>query len=245
MGKLHELLAVEVDLQGSKNRILQETEKGFREGRLFEGLQKVYEPLEEGGDKFPSENVPLTTTVAERLEYTMPFFVKAVDATVSKENTNTQAKADIILDATVVARDIPAPALLALEARLKELRAVLEVIPTLDIAKVWDKDQTRSNVFRTSPQETFKTAKLIEFLQVAAATKEHPAQIKEKTQDKRVGRWETTYFSGAITSIEKSAILARCDDLLQAVKKARQRANCQEVTELKIGKILVDHIFQS
>ncbi|MGK0291189.1 MAG: hypothetical protein ACI86H_002656 [bacterium] len=41
---------------------------------------------------------------------------------------------------------------------------------------------------------------------------------------------------------EKKVMMFRLDKLSQAVKKARQKANCQEVVDTNIGKVLADFI---
>ena len=52
----------------------------------------------------------------------------------------------------------------------------------------------------------------------------------------------TTTWSGMISSAQKSAILGRMDKLIRATKKARQRANTQEVVKVTISKKLIDFL---
>ena len=242
MAKLHELLAVENDLKGQKDRILNETIATFEKRKAhFQGSTKTYTPLEEGGETFPPEEEQMVTTVPERIAYTKQFLVRYMDAVVSKECTNSQAKATIEIEGLKV-EDVPAQALLNLEGRLKEIRRVIETIPTLDMKIKWQSDDTQENVWRSESKKSFRTQKRVKHNVVVPATEHHPAQVATDTIDERVGEWETIQFSGAIASIKKADYLRKCDKLLTAVKKARQRANCQEVKPMMLGNMLFDYI---
>ena len=76
------------------------------------------------------------------------------------------------------------------------------------------------------------------------ATEKHPAQIDQWTEDKVVGKFTTKLFSGKMTPIDKSQILARLDKVIAEVKKARMRANQEEAKESKIAKQLFDYILR-
>ena len=45
-----------------------------------------------------------------------------------------------------------------------------------------------------------------------------------------------------ITPTRKAELIERVDNLLRAVKKARQRANSTEVKDIHIGKVLMGYI---
>ena len=62
------------------------------------------------------------------------------------------------------------------------------------------------------------------------------------TEDVPVGTWKITNYSGLVSPAEKSSMLKRIDLLLEAVKKARSRANDTAVEGLKIGKALFKYI---
>ena len=108
----------------------------------------------------------------------------------------------------------------------------------------WELDEQKGKgVFIASnPVEKMRTAKTFVHKVLYEATKEHPAQIEKWEEMKNVGKYTVTHWSGMVTPLEKSVILGRLDTLIRAVKKARQRANCQEVQKLSIGKVLFDFI---
>ena len=242
MGKLHELLAVEPDLTGQANKVLAETLHVFSKGEFVQGMKKKHEVIVEGEDDFEPEAKEMVTTVPDRLKYTLESQARLIDASVSKEVTNTEAAADIIIDGAVVI-NLPATALLNLENKFKALREVVEKAPTLDAATKWIPEATQKNVFR-SPEETkYRTRKIEDYRVIVPPTDKHPAQIAQTTVDRRVGKWITVYFSGAISSVQKSKWLAGLDKVLMAVKQARQRANCAEVKETKVAQLLFAKAF--
>jgi hypothetical protein len=243
--QLHQLLAVEPDKKGQANKIFQETEAFFKkrpEG--FEGLIKIYTPNDDGGDQLEPETKNLITTVPERLKYNAKALTEAIDAHVSKEETN--ARGDVRAGLSVgseVFGELSATTLLALEGHLTRLRQLYNEIPTLDGTRVWKKDENElPGVWKTDPEVRFRSIKEPKAITLAEATKEHPAQVNLVNVDKQVGRWETTYRSGRISSAQKSNLLERIDVLLVSVKKARSRANQAEVLQMKIGKKIFDYI---
>lgn len=74
-------------------------------------------------------------------------------------------------------------------------------------------------------------------------TDKYPPQVQLITEDIPVGNYSINYFSGMISPWEKSQLIHRVDQVLEAIKKARARANDTEVTgTLKIGKRLFKYI---
>ena len=243
MGKLHEVLAVEGGLKTTTDKILRECTETFNKKQgHFLGQYRHYEKVREDSIDYLPEEKELVETVWDKIDYVNEHLVRSLDATYQKEITNKKAKADIVIDGNTIAKDIPATYLLGLESRLNEIRSVYLSIPTLDPGKSWAKDAERKNTYVSKEVESLKTEKVIEPLTLAQATKEHPAQVQVISLDKIVGKWKTKYFSGAITSAEKSDLLARLDKLLRAVKQARMRANNEEVDEKEIAKSLIDFI---
>lgn len=241
MGKLHELLAVEGDLEGTFKAILAETQHSFaKKPGLFFGYNKRLEMFDEGAPTAPEETQELTTTVAEKMEYASGHVIKYLDAVLQKEATNQLAKGDIIVDGVTLAKDLPATFLLGLETRLKKVREALAAMPTLPVGKKWVVDATKGNDIHVceTPDEKFKTAKTFRHKVLYEATEHHPAQIEKWEETENVGRYVTTTWSGMVSSAQKSAILGRMDKLIQATKKARQRANTQEIVKTTIGKKL-------
>lgn len=246
MSQLHELLAVEGDLEGTYKKIIEETKANFTKhpDRYF-GQHVRVEPFDENAPKEADVHKELDDTVPSKLKYTQDSIVRYLDAVLQKERTNQDAKADLTVDGVTVAKDVPATFLLGLETKLKVVRqSIYETIPTLQPGIKWEKDETQgSDVYRrVQPEEKFRTKKIMKNHVVAEATKEHPAQVQVYTEDEKVARIVTDTWCGMISPAEKSALLGRVDKLIRAVKKARQKANTTEVVKVTIGKELFGYI---
>ena len=245
MSKLHELLAVEGDLEGAYKQILQETKVNFTKhpDRYF-GIHQRIELFDETAPQEADQHKELDDTVINKLEYTSEHIIRYLDAVLQKEKTNQEAKADIIIDGTNIASDIPATFLLGLESKLKKIKEIYSAIPTLQPGVSWEKDETEGpHVYKKSnPEEKFRTKKVRKNHVLAEATDKHAAQVEVYTEDEKVAKVITDTWCGMISSAEKSAILSRIDKLMRAVKKARQRANTTEVIDINIGKSLFDYI---
>jgi len=247
MGKLHELLAVEPSIEGASNRIVQETTKVFKDGHLFQGFLRRLEMFAEE-DKASDEvtdRLERATTVWEKLRYMRESVENHYDCIFQKDSTNQLAKADIEIDGVTIAKDVPATYLLGMEKRIKQLRGVFEMIPTLPQGTKWEPAiEEGEGVFRTvEPKITFKTRKTKRSMIVAPPTKEHKAQVQVWDDTENCGKYIETHTSGAITPGEKSKLLERLDKLFKAVKQARERANCTEVPNNKIASNLIGYIF--
>lgn len=245
MSKLHELLAVEGDLEGTYKKVLEEAKVTFgKKAAHFFGRHKKLEMFDENAPRPPDEFQEMVTTVHDKLEYVGEHIIRYFDAVLQKERTNQAATGDIIIDGNVIAKNLPATFLLGLETRLKLIRSMYETTPTLPPGDKWIPDPNRGkHVFvMANPDEKFKTAKTFKHKILYDATDKHPAQIEKWEEVENVGKYSTETWSGLISTAEKSVLLGRIDKLIRAVKKARQRANTQEVIEITIGKELFDFI---
>ena len=246
MSKLHELLAVESDLEGTYNRILKETADNFKKhpDRYF-GKHTRIEFFDENAVQEADIHKKLDDTVQSKIKYSQKAVIRYFDAVLQKERTNQEARANVIVDGVTIAKDVPATFLLGLENKLKKVRSALyESIPTLQPGIEWAKDDTiGDDVYRAiHSEEKFRTKKNMKNHVVTEATKEHPAQVNVYTEDERIARVISDTWCGMISSAEKSQLLGRIDKLIRAVKKARQKANTTEVIKMTIGDYLFDYI---
>lgn len=242
---LHELLAVEGDLDGAHKKILEETRVTFTKKQdHFMGQHRKLEMFVEDGINYPEEHKAIDTTVQEKLDYMKKTEIRYFDAMLQKEATNQTARADLVIDGITIGSSLPATFLLGMETRLKYLRSAYEVIPTLQPGVEWEKDASQGHsIYKIAkPTEKLKTETIIEPVVLYKATKEHPAQIKEVSKVITVGKYILTSWSGMITPAEKSALLEKIDKLIRAFKQARQRANTTEVVKTSIGKELFAYI---
>lgn len=248
-GKLHQVLAVDGELKGTYDKILGECLKTFKERSAhYQGHAKTYTSTLEGDLDIPANDIKEPTdTVPSKLKYIQGATIKHLDAIYQKELANTEAKANLVVeheDGTVetIAEDVPATVLLNLETKLKEIRTVYDAAPTYDPERRWEKLSGEEGIYVTKPVETVRSRKVEDVLVLIQPTQYHPGQAKTTFVDKNVGKWQTVHKSGALSPLEKSQYLSRLDILIQAIKKARQRANDQDVKTVKIGQKLFNFI---
>ena len=250
MGKLHQLLAVEKDSKNKMAKIIEECSKTFNQrGALFMETSKTYAPISAEDNDRPDETFePMQSTVIDKLTYVEDSIKQTIDILIQKERANSQAKADIEIEnsdgtKTKLITDVPVTALVQLENVLEDVRnRVYNEIPTLDPAKVWNKDGTKQNVWVANPVQLRRTRKVQEPLLMHPATKEHPAQTQLITTDKLAGIWTTSVKSGALSPKQKSQLLNALEKLIAGIKIARSKANDIEVEAVQIGKTIFNFI---
>lgn len=248
MPKLHEVLAVESGLQTAAKKINEETVRTFgkKDEHFVETTREVKHFSEEDQKLDTSETKAMVTTVFDKLIYNAGPNIRAYDAYLQKEATNQKAHADVVIGEKTLLTAVPATVLLGLETKLTELRVVYEAIPTLQPGPTWQSDSAArgaGGVYRAAePDVTFRTRKTVRPIIMAPATEHHPAQVQAVQEDLPIARITTSHKSGMITSAQKSDLLERIDQMLRAVKRARQRANATEVEKRQMGKVLFDFI---
>jgi hypothetical protein len=247
MGKLHEVLAVEPDLEGTYRKMLEEAKGVFKKGEHYLGFTKtltMFDDARKQEEEAGYEHRELTSTVQDKLDYVAESVVNYFDAFAQKEATNQLASADLVVDGKLLFAAAPATMLLGLETKLRQVREVYETIPTLHPGIKWTEDeQAGENIWVTAePEVAMKTEKTLKPFVLYPATDKHPAQVKELQDTDNVGIYKKTIRSGMLSPKQKHELLARIDKLIRAVKVARQKANTQEVNTIQIGKTLMDFI---
>ena len=245
MPKLHELLAVMADTTNASQAVTKETITVFsKKPDHFRGQSRTVSFFEESrAGENVTENKEMVTTVADKLDHTFRSVGRHYDALLQLEEANGRAKANLVVNGVTIVEDVPATFLLGLESRLKSVREVILAIPTLEMSVKWTPDANLGEgVYRSEPTVAMKTEKSLKSRILVEPTKEHPAQVEKWTEDVPVARIETTFTSSMITPHEKSAMLLRCDKMISAVKKARQRANTVDVKDLHIAKEIFEYI---
>ena len=245
--KLHELLAVEPDLEGAYQKIIKETIQTFsKRTDHFNGFTRTLEIFhpEEGAPEPPADHKAMDTTVYDKLMYQKDHIIRYMDAVLQKEATNQTAKANVEIDGKVVANDVPVTFLLALERFLARLRDVYSAIPTLPPGIDYDlaPDEGPNIYKRRHPKKEYKTEKRIVPQILYKATEKHPAQVDKISQTFNIGMYTRQELCSMITPAEKSVLLARIDKMSRGIKMARQRANRAEVVIREMGKSIFDYI---
>jgi len=245
--KLHEVLAVESSLEKTARKLSEESVRTLGKENLFKGTTKRLEMFNDQDKNLEtSEHQELVTTVDENLEYLMNSVANYWNNVLVKERTNQEATADVVLpNGTVLAEKLPATFLLGLETKLGNLRKVYEAIPTLAPGIKWVPDEmNRAGIFRNDNDSvTFKTKKDIEFKIAYDATPEHPAQVVQLDNTLNVGKYITSAICGMLTPLDKANRITRVDEVQQAVKQARMRANNHIVVKTeKVGEQMLKYI---
>lgn len=251
MPKLHELLAVETNLETQAAKVRSDLSETFQKKRhLFEEKRVTFTSLEEGKPPVIEGQSTIQSTVGKELDWVSKHLAKALDASYQVAEANTDARADVVLDddaGTVLLQAVPATALLELEKRLVEIRELVSAVPTLDPAKGFEPDtQKGSGVYRARDVNKTRTKKEPKVIVKYDATKEHPAQTEMVVVDVPSGTIAEQEWSGMMTPADKSEMLDRAEQLIRATRRARSRANDTE-TDLskKIGGKLFGFLLQA
>jgi hypothetical protein len=247
MGKLHELLAVETNLGNVSKKLVAESIKSLQKDNLFTGEVKIHKIYDEDHQHLvqPSHERTVTTTVKSNLEYTFQKgLVPYWDAVAQKDEANQRAKADVIVDGKTILEGIAGTTLLGLEAKLAEQLNLFNTIPTLAPGIAWELDPTQADgVYRNPQLETrVQNARSIEYKVIVEPTEHHPAQVREVEIITAIGDYKVTSYAGMITPKKKAEMIQRLQKLINAVKKARQRANSIDVKSVQVGASIADYL---
>jgi len=248
MGKLHELLAVDQDLEKKfKERLDTAIENFSARPELYLGYSKSLRMKDDERkmeEEAAEEHKEVSSTVPNELAAVMKHAARYMDSMIQKEQTNQKATADLIVGGKTIAEGLPATFLLGLENRTKMLRRMVEEIPTLNTSIEWVEDENLpAGVYKSShPEVSQKNEKKKRFQTVNEATEHHPAQVVGLDENVVVGVFTNQRYSGMISKARKEDLLERIDDLYLAAKKARQRANTTPVENVTIGKVISEYI---
>lgn len=243
--KLHEHLAAEKNVVNGVSKIHREAISTFEnKTTFFDGQIRVYTPKDDEGEQLADQSEKLRASVIEKLNYLNKGLINLFNHKLTKETTNTQAVADLVFKGETLANDVPATALLSLESNLAYMRDAYKKIPTRDVSESWEFDE-QLKVFKGNTRSTDRTEKVKDWKIVVPATDKFPAQVKETVDTNVLGQWHTTPISGRLSTIEKAALLTNIDAMIVAVKKARARANQQEIVKLDLGQVIVNKIIDN
>lgn len=243
MAKLNQILAIDTGVRSRNYAEIGEIYKRLQKAELVSGQTRVYKPKDDQGETLPSETKLVQVRVPEAIEQISELTARMWDVAAAKEWSNTAAKADITTeDGETVLENVPVTYLLYLEKQLSDIHAAVSVFPLLDPQYTWNFDAA-SNCFRAEPEERHRTQKVMKAFEKSPATDKHPAQVDTYTEDKIVGFWETTQFSGAISARARTRMLQRVESLQRAVKMAREAANDMQIEDPKPSAKLLDYLF--
>jgi hypothetical protein len=242
MAKLNQIIAIE---KGTKSRTFQElteAHQALQKPASLSGIARTYRPKDEEGELLPPESTRVQEKAEDVIRKTVASLTKLFDVTATKDWTNCNARADVVVDGQTLLTRVPATYLLFLEKQLVDLHTFVRKLPVLDAAETWTFDPS-ADCWATEPVQTTRTKKIPRNHVKAEATEQHPAQVEVYYEDVIVGYWRTVKFSGALPAQRVNELLARVERLQEAVKYAREEANSIEAEEQKIGDQVFGYLF--
>jgi hypothetical protein len=242
MPKLNQIIAIEKTVKSQSLRELTDAHKLLQKDSLLAGIARSYRSRDDEGESYPPESTRVQVRAEEMIDKTVDILVKLFDVTATKDWSNGDARANVVIDGETLLENVPVTYLLFLEKQLTDLHTFIKNLPTLDPSELWIYDNA-SNAWATEPVQTSKTKKIPRNHVKSEATKEHPAQVEVYYEDVVVGNWQTIKYSGAMPAARVAELVERVRKLQDAVKFAREEANTLEVKEQKVGERLFNYLF--
>jgi hypothetical protein len=250
MAKLHELLAVGGNLDTQASTTRQDLINTFgTKKHHFAEKRVTFTSLDEGSKPVTEEQSDIQATVASEVKWISEIMAKHIDVGHQVDVANTLAKADVVLEdgTTILLKSVPATSLLQLEKRIQEVLTLAKAIPTLDPTKGFKPDTDKGvGVYAAREVTKNRTKKANKVVVKYPATDKHPAQTEMVIEDVVIGTIREQEWSSATTPAIKGDVISRIEVVLRAVKKARARANEQEldVASNKIGQKVLEYVFE-
>ena len=239
--KLNQVIALVSGKKTKAQQVLTAAHHGWQKN-VTGGQMRIYTPMDMADpDVPPKEETPVQMRVSEVLKSVRGELSDFWDLVASQETSNCHATADVTVDGLAL-KSVPVVVLIFLEKQLTDLRTFVDGLPTLSLEKRWNLD-ANANQYVSEPVEQLRTKKVPKPIVLYPATEQHPAQTQMVTEDIPVGRYRTTFFSGAISIKEKADMLARVERLRDAVKLAREQANSIDAKTLPIAAVVFDFVF--
>jgi hypothetical protein len=243
--RLNQLLAIEKGLRQQVQKDLTELHRAAQKDELYDGLEKTYTPNTEEGEQLPPESKVIQQRAEDIFQQVAKMQSRVINLVSSKDITNTKAIGTITANVGGHSVEVSAPVthLLWLDKTLEDLHTFVVKMPTLDPSTEWARNE-QQDCMSTKPVKTIRTKKTPKNHVLYEATKEHPAQVQTYTEDIPVGSWSTIRYSGRLSVERKNQLLERIRALQEAVKKAREQANLEEVAGSTLGNVLMDWLFK-
>jgi hypothetical protein len=240
--RLSHIVAVEKSVKGNAAATLTTAHHQLQRNELTKGITRVYRPLNENDHVLPSEATRVQISAETVIEGIQKDLVRLFDVTVTKDQGNLVAHADVVIDGQVLVSQATVPTLLFLEKQLVDLTTFIKKLPVLDPSEHWVKDDNTGH-YKTQVVENFRTNKVYRNHVKAEATDKHPAQVEVYQADEPVGVWSTVKFSGALQASRVKELTDRVVKLQEAVKVAREEANATEVENKTMGEAVLGWLF--
>lgn len=242
--KLSAILGEEKKMVPTWDGQLTEIQLLVRKVSFFNGFVRTYHPFSVEGEteiKYPEERQKVEQRVDELVVRAANLWTDLFNITFTKDAANMEAKADVVVDGTVLVKDAPVSWLLWADKRIQEVRTFFDSLPTLNEAEYWEKDDV-SGMWKSKSIHTIKTEKIPVAYVMYPHSDKHPAQVERVQKDVPIGEYAKQNFSSALQAERKRKVLEKIDRVLIALKVARANANSIEVEKLQIAKPMFEYI---
>ncbi|WP_326556400.1 DUF7873 family protein [Micromonospora sp. NBC_01796] len=240
--KLHQVNALVKGYKPQAARALTDAHHASQKGQPLAGISRQYQPFsDDEREQLPPESTRVQINVADVLTDASRALTRLFDLQLTQDASNAIAKADVVVDGRTIIEAAPVTYLLFLEKQLIDWRTFVDKLPTLDPAEAWELDNDRG-CYRSEPARTLKMRKTSRNHVRAEATEKHPAQVDVFNEDIAVGTWTTVKLSGALPAETVKGLRRRVDQLIDAVKIAREEANSVEAVDRKAGEAVFQYL---
>jgi len=239
--KLNQILAIERTVKSRSHSDITELHRVSQKPALFEGFAREYAPKNDQEETYPPENQVVQKRSGEVFKQLRRILTELFDVIVTKDTANQSAKADIMLEGRVLAREVPVTTLIFLEKQLNDINTFISALPELDPSQVWKWDDP-TGLWHSNQIISTRTKKVQKALVLVQPTEKHPGQAEKITEDEVVGRWTMVKHSGAVRTADKQEMLERIQKLQKAIKFAREAANTSPARDVSIGQQIFDYI---
>lgn len=240
--KLNQIVALNAPKKGEFQKFITKYYHIMQKPDPFFGMERVYSPKDDDGEKLPSESSKVQLNVKDILKEISIAWVDMFDVVLTNDSGNSIATANIVVDGVILLENVPISTLLFLEKQIDNFKSIIDKIPVLPLSDSWSKD-TASSLWVTPTHETIRTKKVQRPIVLYDATPEHPAQTQLITEDINVGIWSVKKISSAMSMTVVEEFRTKVMKLKEAVIKAREEANSIEIDQKKGGNKITEYLF--
>lgn len=241
MPKLNQVNAIVTGRKGETEKFVGDLYKLLQVKDKFVGFDKEYRPIKEDEDKLPPEKQKVEFRCWDLVQQAAEQWSELWDLILTQDVGNQIALAELKVDDKFSFPKVPVTFLLFLQKQINDVTTMVKALPTPDTAKTWEVDK-QIGLLRSAPEETMRTKKIPKAIVKYDATEHHPAQTEVFNDDKVVGHYLKTHYSGAISVEKKGNMLQKLRVLADAIKVAREQANMASVENQRIGKALFEYV---
>jgi len=243
MPKLYEIVAIRKGVKQRAYTALTQVHRDSEREGAYKGLRRVYTKAFEDGMDLPPENQKVSLKATDIIDQTRDILTEQWDIEASQEYGNQSARADVVLpNGDVLLSDVPVTFLLHMEKQMSDLRTKVSVLPTLPTDADW-KWAENQGYWQSEPVKSARTSTYDDHQVIVPPTDHHPAQVAAVKKSRLEGHWETTHLNGSLSVPQKRELLDRIDEVRDAIKQARTRANDTAVEKQYVAATLLNHIF--